>query len=98
MRRADETDRALVVDILVKSFHDNNSVNHVVKQGRHKEKRMKALMEYSFDLCLLFGEIWISDGDTGCALMLYPREKKRTLRSVLLDIKVATFAIGLLRV
>ena len=98
MRRAEETDRALVVDILVKSFYDNKSVNHVVKQDRHKTKRMKALMEYSFDLCLSFGEIWISDGNTGCALLLYPREKKQTLRSVLLDIKVAIFAIGLLRV
>ncbi|MCD9017564.1 GNAT family N-acetyltransferase [Parachryseolinea silvisoli] len=98
MRRAEDTDRALVVDILVKSFHDNKSVNHVVKQDRHKAKRMKALMEYSFDLCLSFGEIWIGDGNTGCALILYPREKKQTLRSILLDIKVAIFAIGLLRV
>jgi ribosomal protein S18 acetylase RimI-like enzyme len=98
MRRAEETDRALVVDILAKSFCDNKSVNDVVKQDRHRDRRIKALMEYSFDLCLSFGEIWIGAENKGCALILFPQRKRTTLRSMLLDLKVATRAIGLSRV
>lgn len=98
MRRAQKTDRALVVEILVKSFYDNRSVNYIVKQDQYKSQRMKALMEYSFDLSLLFGEVWIDDSKAGCALILYPQKKRWTPYSMWLDLKVAIIAIGLLRV
>jgi ribosomal protein S18 acetylase RimI-like enzyme len=98
MRRAEKNDRALVVDILVKSFYDNRSVNHIVKQDMRKDNRITALMKYAFDLCLSFGEIWVSHDNEGCALTFFPKKKSTSLYSFLLDVKVAGAAIGLLRV
>lgn len=98
MRKALETDRLLVIDILVKSFENNKSVNHIVKQDRLRSKRIRALMDYSFSVCLLAGEIWISDDNAGCALVLYPHRKKTRVWSIFLDIKLAFSAIGVFRV
>lgn len=98
MRRAEQKDKRLVVDILSKSFDENKSVNYVVKQDANRQDRIRSLMEYSFNTCLSFGEIWISDDNMACALLLFPETKKTTLRSILWDVNLATRAIGLTRV
>lgn len=98
MRRAEQKDKRLVVDILSKSFDENKSVNYVVKQDANRQDRIRSLMEYSFNTCLSFGEIWISDDNMACALLLFPEMKKTTLRSILWDVNLATSAIGLTRV
>ncbi|HYF66715.1 MAG TPA: GNAT family N-acetyltransferase [Ohtaekwangia sp.] len=98
MRRAEQKDKRLVVDILSKSFDKNKSVNYVVKQDANRQDRIRSLMEYSFNTCLSFGEIWISDDNMACALLLFPETKKTTLRSILWDVNLATSAIGLTRV
>jgi len=98
MRRAEQKDKRLVVDILSKSFDENKSVNYVVKQDANRQDRIRSLMEYSFNTCLSFGEIWISDDNMACALLLFPEMKKTTLRSILWDVNLATSAIGLSRV
>ena len=63
MRKASIMDKTHVIQILAKSFSDNKSVNYVVKQDQKKEDRIKALMEYSFDVCYTFGEVWMSNDD-----------------------------------
>jgi ribosomal protein S18 acetylase RimI-like enzyme len=98
MRRAEEKDKRLVVDILSKSFDKNSSVNYVVKQDSNREERIKSLMEYSFNVCLHSGEVWISDDENAVALLLFPEKKKTTFHSILWDINLATAAIGLTRV
>lgn len=98
MRRAVLTDRDLVVDILSNSFDDNKSVNHVVKQDAFRNSRIRRLMQYSFEVCLLFGEVWISANQKACALLLYPDKKKTTLRSILLDLRLAISVISFGRV
>jgi ribosomal protein S18 acetylase RimI-like enzyme len=98
MRRAVQSDQSLVVDILSSSFDENKSVNHVVKQDSLRRRRIKALMDYSFTVCRSFGEIWISENECACALLLYPDRKKTTVRSVLWDLELAFRVIGLSRV
>lgn len=95
MMRATLNDRELVTDILTRSFIDNKSVNYILKQDEKKEQRIKRLMEYSFNICNLFGDVFISDDKNGCALIVMPDRKKTTLKSILLDIKMALFVIGL---
>ena len=94
MIRAHYEDKRLVVEILSNSFDDNKSVNYVINQGRSRKKRISRLMEYSFDYCNLFGEVFLSDDKNACALAVLPDKKKNSLRSVLLDVKLALTCIG----
>ena len=98
MKRADENQKSLVVDILAKSFDDNKSVNYVVKQDGERQMRIRRLMDYSFNICNAFGDVWISDNDKACALVLYPDRKRTSLNSILWDAKLALSVIGLNRV
>jgi hypothetical protein len=98
MRKATIMDKAHVIQILSKSFSDNKSVNYVVKQDQRREDRIKALMEYSFDVCHAFGEVWMSDDDQACALILFPDKKRTSLRTILWDVKLALSVIGIDRV
>jgi Acetyltransferase (GNAT) domain len=98
MLRAQHTDKALVVNILINSFYDNKSVNYILKQDNKKNERLKRLMEYAFDNCLLFGEVFITADKKGCALLMYPDKKRTTLQSIVLDAKFAFTCLGLLNI
>lgn len=94
MMRATLNDRELVAGILIRSFVDNKSVNYIIKQDEKREQRLKHLMEYSFDICNLFGDVFISDDRKACALIVVPDRKKVTIKSILLDIKMALSVTG----
>lgn len=95
MIRADYKDKELILDILTSSFDDNKSVNYIIKQDRKRVKRIRNLMDYSFELCYMFGHVFLSDDRTGCALIILPDKKKTTLKSILLDIKLIFTSMGL---
>ena len=57
MQKATAGDKALIVDILTKTFDDNKSVNYIVKQDERRTERIRELSNYSFEMCLRFGEI-----------------------------------------
>jgi hypothetical protein len=95
MVRAKQENKELVVGILAKSFKENQSVNFIVRQDDIKLKRIKALMDYSFEVCHLYGEVWLSDDRKACALTLFPHQKRTTLKSVWLDIRLIIQTIGL---
>ena len=85
----------MVTELLSEAFNDNLSVNYIVRQDEKLRQRIYALMEYSFEVCFLFGKIWLSEDRKACALVLYPHQKKNTLKSIWLDIKLIFTAIGL---
>ncbi|MBN8717950.1 Acetyltransferase (GNAT) family protein [Hydrobacter penzbergensis] len=95
MIKAEHKDKDLVVDILTKSFDANQSVNYIVKQDEKRVQRVRSLMDYSFEVCYLFGDVFLSDDKKGCALITYPDKKKTTLKSILLDVKLILSAVGL---
>lgn len=95
MIKAQTKDRSLVVNILTGSFNDNKSVNYIIRQDSSRSRRLTRLMEYSFDYCQLFGEIYLSADRTACALTLLPDTKRTTLRSIALDVSLALSCIGL---
>lgn len=70
-------DKNLIVDILTKSFEDNKSVNYILKQDEKRIDRIRKLMEYSFEICNLFGEIFLSDDKKGCVLIMLSDKKKQ---------------------
>lgn len=95
MKKAEYKDKGLVVNILTKSFDTNQSVNYIVKQDEKRIKRVAALMDYSFEVCYSFGDVFLSDDKKACALVLYPDKRKTTIKSVLLDVKLILFCVGL---
>lgn len=95
MIRAEYQDKRLVVEILSHSFDDNKSVNYVINQNRSRKRRISRLMEYSFDYCNMFGEVFLSDDKNACALAVLPDKKKTSLKSILLDVKLALTCLGL---
>lgn len=95
MIKADYRDKHLVVDLLTQSFATNQSVNYIIKQDKNRLDRVRYLMDYSFEVCYLFGDVFLSDDKNACALVLYPDNKKTTLKSILLDAKLIFFAVGL---
>lgn len=95
MIKAQRSDKNLIVDILTKSFDTNQSVNYIVKQDQKRVHRVSSLMDYSFEVCYLFGDVLLSDDKKACALITYPDKKKTTLKSILLDAKLILSAVGL---
>lgn len=97
MIKADKNHKSHVIEILSNSFEDNQSVNYIIKQDSKRKERIRALMDYSFEICYMFGAVYLSDDKKGCALVLYPDQKKFSIKSTLLDVQLLLNAIGLTR-
>lgn len=95
MKKATYKDKSLVVDILSASFKDNKSVNYILPTTGKKENKLRRLMAYSFNVCYLFGNVFLSDDRRAVALIIYPDKKRITIKSIWLDAKFAFGCIGL---
>lgn len=95
MKQAENNDRDTIVNILVDSFRDNKSVNYIIQQDGKKELRLRRLMEYSYDVCKLSGDVFITNDKSGCALIVKPDKKKTSIKSILLDAKFVINCLGL---
>jgi len=95
MIRAAYSDKKLVAAMLAKSFNNNKSVNYIVKQDAKRVHRLRNLMEYSFEICYLFGDVFFTADKKGCALVILPDKKKTTIKSILLDLKLVFSCVGL---
>lgn len=95
MTRAVLQDKAAVVALLSRAFHDNKSVNYIIRQDSRRLLRIEALMEYAFALCLRYGAVIWSEQKDACALLLFPDRKKTSPPSVLLDLRLIIKSIGI---
>ena len=95
MTKAGNPNKNLVVNILVDSFMDNASVNYIIKQDSKRLQRIRKLMEYSYDICNLFGEVLLTDDKKACALIIFPDKKRTTFKSIIADIKLIAGSTGL---
>lgn len=79
MRKANSSDKKLVVDILMSAFLDiqtGNSLNYFIKGKLNRTSRIKILFGYLFEKSLIKGDIYISDNELGCILLdRYPNTK-----------------------
>jgi hypothetical protein len=60
MIRATINDKELMLSILSQGFQQEKSVNYMVKQDQKKLSRIYSLIDYSFEVVNLFGEMWLS--------------------------------------
>src|SRR5690554_1241257 len=95
MRTAEYADKGKIISILTESFFDNKSVNYIVQSDEKVTERIRFLMEYSFELCLTSGEVFITDDGSGCAMVQYFDQKKTNLKTILLDFKLIIKSVGL---
>lgn len=95
MKEATVEDKGLIIDILTNSFQENLSVNYLIPQDSKRQKRIRALMDYSFETCRLFGKVYLSEDRSGCALVSFPEQKKTTLKSLWLEAKLVLYGVGL---
>lgn len=95
MIKATVEDKHKVVTILANAFDDNKSVNYIIKQDSKRKQRIRRLMEYSFNVCLEFGKVFLSDDKDACGLILQPDNKRTTLRSICRDINLVFTCIGI---
>lgn len=94
MKRATQNHKSIAVRILSNAFKGNQSVNYVVRLGPDRDRRIEQLIAYSFDVCLEFGDVWITDDDKGCALVFYPEKKIVSLKTIRWDINLVINVIG----
>lgn len=79
MRKASIKDKDLVVDILTDSFKENKSIINVTRKGKNQLKRIRDLMEFFYLNALYNGDVFLSDNNKACLLMLVrDGEKKST--------------------
>jgi len=98
MIKAKRSDKNLICGLLSSSFSDNPSVNYIINGQRNRSNRIRALMDYSFEQCMHFGEVWLSEDHKACALLLFPQNKCLDLCSIWLDLKLVFQAVGIFRV
>nr|WP_294897164.1 GNAT family N-acetyltransferase [uncultured Pedobacter sp.] len=94
MKKVTAEAKQKVVNILTKAFDENLSVNYIVKQDENRIQRIQSLMDYSFDMCNKYGEVYLSEDENACALVLFPELKKDNLWTISRDIKLIAKSIG----
>jgi ribosomal protein S18 acetylase RimI-like enzyme len=92
---AEKQDKQTVIDILVRAFEYNPSANYIVKQDHKKKQRLAALMDYSFEYCLINGQIYLSNDKKACALIVYPEKVHSSLKSLLISLNLIVNGTGL---
>lgn len=95
MIRATRNDKLLITDLLSAAFNDNLSVNYIVRQDDKRKERIRMLLEYSFEVCYRFGNVWLSEDRKACALVTYPHKSKNFIESTWLDLLLIFRAIGI---
>ena len=98
MIKATYSDKEFIVDLLCRAFDQYNSINEAVKQNRKREKSIRRLMDYSFETCWLYGEIYFTSDLKGVALLFSPEKKKTMLKSLTRDLSLIFYAINFWRI
>ncbi|MEM9857366.1 MAG: GNAT family N-acetyltransferase [Bacteroidota bacterium] len=87
---SDHTFKREIINILSRAFDDNLSVNYVIKQGAGRKRRIKELIEYSYQICKKYGVVYINGNTTAVALILRSDRKRFT---PFLDLRLAISSI-----
>ncbi len=98
MREATYDQKTLVINILTEAFEDNKSIKYTVGTRSGQERRINFLMDYCFEICWKYGKVYLSPDNRGCALVLYPDQKKTTYWSIKKDLQLLFNAIRLLNI
>lgn len=76
MRKANLKDTSLITDILTDSFKENKSIINVTRKGKHQLKRISSLMKFFFLNAYYNGDVFLSDDEKACIMMLTNENRK----------------------
>ena len=74
---------------------EEKSVNYMIWHDKNREKRVRALVSYSIDVCIMFGELWLADNRQACALILYHNQVCVNRRTIMLDLRFVAKVCGI---
>ncbi len=94
MLTATKKDKAKVVKIIEESFKGNPSVTWVVKNDSKKDKRLKALAEYLFDVGLAKKGVYLSSDHNAVAVIFRYNTKFNKLLVLYHELRLMLRAIG----
>jgi ribosomal protein S18 acetylase RimI-like enzyme len=97
MTSVPDADKARILNILCAAFDANKSVAALAGTGNGRRRRIRALMDYSLEVCRRSGAIYLAEDRMACALVIYPERKRLTPASLWLDLKLICKCIGLVR-
>ncbi len=97
MKKASRTDKLKVIGILETCFHDVPGLVWVTGGGPNHTKKLRTLLDCAVELAFHQGEIWLSDNERATMLLFYQRDRRFSLRSTWLKLRMATQVIGLAR-
>jgi len=92
-----QKEKELVINIIAEAFEENQSVNYVVKQDAKRKKRIRSLIDYSYEICKKYGEVIVNEERTAVALLNFPLGKKNPLFTISQDIRLVVKSIGVKR-
>lgn len=94
MIKACPKDKDLILDLLTYAFEENLSVKDVVKSGGNNWENIYALMNYAYNICSVYGDIFLSEDKKACALVLFPDQKRNTIKTRFWELKLVLGGIG----
>lgn len=88
MIKAGPEHKATVVDIMKESFADYKLFHYMTEKDEPGyEKRYNIFLEYNFEECLLNGEVYLTDDESGVVLWLNPCKNDISLRYMLFALR-----------
>lgn len=99
MRIATKKDRARVIEIIYKAYKDNPRFLSMIKEGTDAQfkQRLKWLSEFLFDTIEPIKSVFITSFGDGICMVYKNTDRKETLYTWYLQIKMALRVIGLRR-
>ena len=92
-----EHNKERVISILAKAFEHNISVNYAIFPGEKKQQRIRDLIDYSYEIAKIKGEILINSSFSAAAIFTYSDKKVNSFRQFFLDLKLIYKVIGFKR-
>ena len=84
-----------VINIISNCFDSNKSVNYIVKQDDKRKERIKALVDYSFEVCLDSYGVLLTDDLNGVILFHNSDDKLPVLKEAWLTIQFVFKVTGI---
>src|SRR3954471_15324416 len=68
MIKAGKIHKNRVLELLAECIDKNKSVNWIVKQDAKRKERIRHLVDYSFEICIAVGQIYLTEDQNGVVI------------------------------
>jgi hypothetical protein len=97
MKRATPEHKKKILDAFFEAFNTTPGILWVTGTGRQKDKKVRWLLEFAYQLTSHSGEIWMSDDENAVSFMFYSHKRKGDWYTLWLHLKLAFQVVGLRR-